>query len=1180
MKRIIAFLLTVVMLGGIGTFCSVAAAEGIVKDAYTFMDTCYSPELDVYVAVAKDMTYAHRQNNQSTPGQIFYSNDGSTWLPATVPATNRDLIHFSNPETRQCVVWWQKEGVFVAAANNKLLISRDGATWAENSAWWHATDGNLRTRSNTTIATNGNQLVTVTGSVIRTYDSVDEQFTAYQVGTGLYMQAAGVSTDEPTVYFGLAQNYYHVVTGRTDQTGVNTIGTQINETKNGAPVETVYSEQLNGWLVLNQTNTLHIVTKTAKSCVDVNNISLSEGGKNTAVLSAAAVSGDTVILGNADGKLFTAPLSMDAITSSETTWKLVAPDDDEIKISDGDEIRSITAIDDETFFFATTTKLYAALKSEDGWKYYDTTKNILTLEGENRIEIPSSGSVTENLTAKAYTWSGRQAENKIVSVEALGTLPHGVSVVNTDGEFGVTVSSETEDSCELTVKVTAENGQTKNFSVFVVDEAGVAIDGFDELLVPDAGEASAQYEYSAVVMGSDGKPMTSRTAIIDVERSSVPSGVTFEKTSNNLVTFTVTSSAVDASIVVNAVSEIHSEYKAEKVIKLAGRHVAKAKIISDIKTILIRDAENASAQFTAQLFDQVDQEMPEEKYRWSVESKDNSNLSGVSIDAESGALTVQPTAYAGTIVVKVTAVSDSRVCDTTDVILTYTDLRKVKEDIRECGVNASVPVEHDLVLPLAGKYGSTLEWKSSDTSLLQIVADPDKPKEKSIGAVKRASREDKKMVLTVTAKLNNVSITQEYELTIKKADTLCTNGDFADGTYNGWEKKSEKTTRTLIEENGKKVLQVTGEGVYQVVSLTNDSSYGFEGRVKADKGSSVRLISQTGGTIAILTADGTYQDIKGSLDYRKQKSSFEDKIYLECDSVMTIESLKVYEITLELDKVTSAVNKAVYSKKKEDVAQARTLLADFYDLPVKTELENKLDGIDTSSGGNNGGGSGGGGGSKAPSSVVGGGQSSSAPALPEKAADNYADDLDTFLLNFKDMKSHWAREDVEYMAGLNLVSGKEQGVFAPDDNISRAEFAVLVTRVMGLEAAAYENSFYDVVSEDWYSGYIQTVKSNNYMNGYDGLFRPEAAISREEIAKVIVEAYNSKTNGKLEKGGALYFNDLADISYWAYDYIVNAVNLGFVHGVSEEIFAPQSIATRAEAAVMLRRMYDKLHPAE
>ncbi len=94
------------------------------------------------------------------------------------------------------------------------------------------------------------------------------------------------------------------------------------------------------------------------------------------------------------------------------------------------------------------------------------------------------------------------------------------------------------------------------------------------------------------------------------------------------------------------------------------------------------------------------------------------------------------------------------------------------------------------------------------------------------------------------------------------------------------------------------------------------------------------------------------------------------------------------------------------------------------------------------------------------------------------------------------------------------------------------------------------------------------------------MFKPNSAITREEIARVIVAAYNNKTNTSLQTGRTLYFNDLDDISHWAYDYIVEAADMGFIYGITDELFAPKQNATRAQAAAMLKRVYDKLHPTE
>lgn len=78
--------------------------------------------------------------------------------------------------------------------------------------------------------------------------------------------------------------------------------------------------------------------------------------------------------------------------------------------------------------------------------------------------------------------------------------------------------------------------------------------------------------------------------------------------------------------------------------------------------------------------------------------------------------------------------------------------------------------------------------------------------------------------------------------------------------------------------------------------------------MKADAGKTVKLSSLAGGAIAEVKGSGAYQTVKATLDYRKQKDSFTDKIFLECDG-MNVSEFKVYEITLELNAVSAAVTR-------------------------------------------------------------------------------------------------------------------------------------------------------------------------------------------------------------------------------------------------------------------------------
>ena len=101
----------------------------------------------------------------------------------------------------------------------------------------------------------------------------------------------------------------------------------------------------------------------------------------------------------------------------------------------------------------------------------------------------------------------------------------------------------------------------------------------------------------------------------------------------------------------------------------------------------------------------------------------------------------------------------------------------------------------------------------------------------------------------------------------------------------------------------------------------------------------------------------------------------------------------------------------------------------FYDLPIREELLDKLNSINPSSGGNSGGGGGGGGGgssspskSTSPADVKTDTGTVAIPPQDKNEIEKTEDELDTYLLRFKDMKNHWAREDVEYIGRTQELS--------------------------------------------------------------------------------------------------------------------------------------------------------------
>ena len=172
-----------------------------------------------------------------------------------------------------------------------------------------------------------------------------------------------------------------------------------------------------------------------------------------------------------------------------------------------------------------------------------------------------------------------------------------------------------------------------------------------------------------------------------------------------------------------------------------------------------------------------------------------------------------------------------------------------------------------------------------------------------------------------------------------------------------------------------------------------------------------------------------------------------------------------------------------------------------------------------------------------------------------------------------DIIGHWAEADINDMAKRGIVSGVTETTFEPEREITRAEFAALVARALRLTAqngAAFE----DVAANSWYADEVAAASAAGLISGYDGFFRPDDTITREEMAVIIVKACQFR-GGETVTGQIDRFADKDDISSWALTYADQAVSTGLISGMTADTFAPRNNATRAQVTSLLKRMLDK-----
>jgi hypothetical protein len=179
---------------------------------------------------------------------------------------------------------------------------------------------------------------------------------------------------------------------------------------------------------------------------------------------------------------------------------------------------------------------------------------------------------------------------------------------------------------------------------------------------------------------------------------------------------------------------------------------------------------------------------------------------------------------------------------------------------------------------------------------------------------------------------------------------------------------------------------------------------------------------------------------------------------------------------------------------------------------------------------------------------------------------------------FEDMNGHWAKQDVEMLASKLVVDGVEKGTFAPSASVTRGEFAALVSKGLGLtQDAKNADRFTDIKESDWYAGYIGAASKAGIVDGFEDVtFRPQNQITREEMAVILAKAY-AFTGKAIELVGnnATYistFKDSEQISEWAQQSVAKTIRAELMNGVESGLFVPKAQATRAEAAVVLKRM--------
>ncbi|MBF2064541.1 MAG: family 10 glycosylhydrolase [Calothrix sp. C42_A2020_038] len=175
--------------------------------------------------------------------------------------------------------------------------------------------------------------------------------------------------------------------------------------------------------------------------------------------------------------------------------------------------------------------------------------------------------------------------------------------------------------------------------------------------------------------------------------------------------------------------------------------------------------------------------------------------------------------------------------------------------------------------------------------------------------------------------------------------------------------------------------------------------------------------------------------------------------------------------------------------------------------------------------------------------------------------------------SFSDIQNHWARPFIEPLLRRGVVAG-QNGAFRPDNSITRAEYAAIITKAFAnVPKRRSFTPFLDVPTNHWAAAAIQKAFETGFISGFpDNRFRPENRISRLEVLISLVSGLDiaSKVRPDLVTSLPQIYQDSTQIPGYARNQVAIATSAEIVSSYpNTKLLNPNLAATRADVAVFI-----------
>jgi parallel beta-helix repeat protein len=177
----------------------------------------------------------------------------------------------------------------------------------------------------------------------------------------------------------------------------------------------------------------------------------------------------------------------------------------------------------------------------------------------------------------------------------------------------------------------------------------------------------------------------------------------------------------------------------------------------------------------------------------------------------------------------------------------------------------------------------------------------------------------------------------------------------------------------------------------------------------------------------------------------------------------------------------------------------------------------------------------------------------------------------TAQVAFKDVpNNYWAQTFIQELASKNIIKGFPDGSFRPNDPVTRAQFAALLSQAMNKQTVRSSAKFTDVASTFWAATAIQKAYTTGFMSGYSATtFRPNENISRVQILVSLANGLGYAPTKPANTTLQLY-SDATTIPAYARNSVAAATeNRMVVNYPNLKLLNPNQPATRAEVAAFI-----------